>query len=252
MPRTSRSTNPPAWTAAERDDGANPGTAGGPARRSHRGAHPYPAPDGNRVSLRFAGPSNAAQRHSPLRVPLRRGRSLPRLDGRRHRGQPLPEVLRARRGVGRHRVPLGRSGKRVGVRERPGDGFGLNPGRLALHAPQQEQGPGAGHSGPSFFVEVITAITPEGVQGVRRSPSHCSGPASTKVRTANHSGAATTAPAAGVTVRRPQYWPLAAALSALTVTFSVADSPAPSVTEAGDTEAATPVLAPTVTAAVAV
>src|SRR6266702_1040392 len=242
MPRTSRSTNPPAWTGARRDDGANPGAAGGPARRSHRGAHPHPAPDGNRVPLRFAGPSNAAQRHSPLRVPLRRGRSLPRRDGSRHRGQPLPEVLRARRGVGRHRVPLGRSGKRVGVRERPGDGFGLNPGRLALHAPQQEQGPRAGHSGP--FVEVITDHLRGGAGG--------SGPASTKVRTANHSGAATAAPLAGVTVRRPQYWPLAAALSALTVTFSVADSPAPSITEAGDTEAATPVLAPTVTAAVAV
>src|SRR6266571_5648314 len=91
-----------------------------------------------------------------------------------------------------------------------------------------------------------------GEQSARRSPSHCSGPASVNVRIATQSGAATAAPAAGVTVRRPQYWPLAAALSALTVTFSVADSPAPSVTEAGDTEAATPVLAPTVTAALAV
>src|SRR6266571_9100719 len=86
----------------------------------------------------------------------------------------------------------------------------------------------------------------------RWSPSYCSGPASVNVRIATQSGAATAAPVAGVTVRRPQYWPLAAALPALTVTFSVADSPAPSVTEAGDTEAATPVLAPTVTAAVAV
>src|SRR2546425_9941707 len=85
--------------------------------------------------------------------------------------------------------------------------------------------------------------------GARRSPSHCSGPASVTVRIATQSGAATAAPVAGVTVRRPQYWPLAAALWALTVTFSVADSPAPSVTEARDTEAATPELAPTVTAA---
>ncbi len=32
------------------------------------------------------------------------------------------EILRARRAVGRHRVPLGRSGKRFRIRERPGDG----------------------------------------------------------------------------------------------------------------------------------
>src|SRR5258708_28009210 len=90
------------------------------------------------------------------------------------------------------------------------------------------------------------------VCGVARwLPSYCSGTASVNVRIATQSGAATAAPVAGVTVRRPQYWPLAAALSASTVTFSVADSPAPSVTEACDTDAPTPVLAPTVTAPVA-
>ena len=71
------------------------------------------------------------------------------------------------------------------------------------------------------------------------------------VRIATQSGAATARPLAGVTVRRPQYWPLAALLAASTVTLSVADCPASSVTEDGDTEATTPVLAPTVTAALA-
>ena len=79
-------------------------------------------------------------------------------------------------------------------------------------------------------------------EGTRWSSSHCNGPASVNVRIATQSGAATAAPLAGVTVRRPLHWPLAAALSALTVTFSVVDSPAPSVTEAGDTEAASPLL----------
>src|SRR2546429_7348863 len=35
-PRTSSSTNPPAWTEAERDDGANRGSARSPARRPDR------------------------------------------------------------------------------------------------------------------------------------------------------------------------------------------------------------------------
>jgi len=36
-------------------------------------------------------------------------------DGRGHRRQPLPEILLAGQGLGRYRVPLGRSGKRVGT-----------------------------------------------------------------------------------------------------------------------------------------
>src|SRR5216684_769169 len=82
--------------------------------------------------------------------------------------------------------------------------------------------------------------------------SYWFGPASVNVRIATQSGAATAPPFEGVTVRRPKYWPLAALLAASTVTLSVADWPAPSVTEDGETDATTPVLAPTVTAALAV
>src|SRR6266849_986515 len=65
------------------------------------------------------------------------------------------------------------------------------------------------------------------------------GPASVNVRIPTQSGAARTGPLAGVTVRRPHHWPVAADLAASIVTFTVADWPAASVTEAGETEART-------------